>query len=157
MKKYFVIFGCFLAACSSNNSSETTTKIAEVQEVPVIDSTSFVGGCYTAILNQDTSQLLLRHKNGAKSISGELEINNFEKDRNKGTLNGEVEGDLIITWYDFQSEGVGSVRQVVFKIQGDTLYEGYGNLDKMGDTLYFNNIGALKYLTEKPYVKRDCP
>ena len=158
MKRYIVLFGFFLGACTSNNSREKVQETNEVKEVKVIDSISAIGGCYTAILKKDTTFLMLQHKKGATSISGDLLIKNFEKGSNKGTLNGIIEGDLIVTWYDFFSEGKGSVRQMVFKIQGDQLLEGYGNLIHKGksDTLMFDHIGALKYLTEKPYLKREC-
>ncbi len=158
MKRYFILIGCFLGACTSNTPTEKTDEDQEVKDVRVIDSTSSIGGCYTAILKRDTSDLVLQHKKDATSVSGDLSIKNFEKDSNKGTLNGKIEGDLIVAWYDFFSEGKSSVRQVVFKVQGDTLLEGYGNLISKGnsDTLMFENIGALKYLKEMPFIKREC-
>ena len=158
MKCYLILIGCFLGACTSNTNKEKTVEGKEVQDVGVIDSTSSLGGCYTAILKRDTSDLVLQHNKDAISVSGDLSIKNFEKDSNKGTLNGKIEGDLIVAWYDFFSEAKSSVRQVVFKMQGDMLLQGYGNLVNKGnsDTLMFSNIGALKYLMEMPFVKRDC-
>lgn len=158
MKRYLVLLSCFLGACTSNINTGTTDEGQEVQDIRVIDSTSSLAGCYTAIMDRDTSELVLQHLGGAKSVSGELDIYNFEKDKNNGTINGEVKEDLIVGWYKFFSEGKSSVRQVVFKVQGDTLLEGYGNLigQRGSDTLMFENIGALKYLKEKPFVKRDC-
>ena len=158
MKRYLILFGCFLGACTSNTTTEKTDEGQEVKDVRVIDSTSALGGCYTAILKKDTSNLVLQHKKDATSVSIYLSIKNFEKDSNKGTINGKIEGDLIVAWYDFFSEGKNSVRQVVFKIQGNQLQEGYGNLINKGnsDTLMFKNIGTLKYLTEMPFIKRDC-
>jgi hypothetical protein len=158
MKRCLILMTCFLGACTSNDRKERTEEGQKVKDVRVIDTTSSIGGCYTAILKNDTSDLVLQHKKGASSVSGDLSIKNFEKDSNKGTFNGKIEGDLIVAWYDFFSEGKGSVRQIVFKVRGDTLLEGYGNLINKGDsdTIIFDNIGALKYLMEKPYVKRDC-
>ena len=158
MKRNFILIVCFVSACTSNTRKEKTVEGNEVKDVRVIDSNSSIGGCYTSILKKDTSELVLQHKEQATSVSGDLSIRNFEKDSNKGTLNGEIKGDLIVAWYDYFSEGKNSVRQFVLKIQGDTLLEGYGNLLNKGDsdTLMFSNIGALKFLTEKPFVKRDC-
>ena len=158
MKRYLIIVGCLLGACTSNTSTKKTDESQEVKDARVIDSSSSLGGCYSAILEKDTSDLVLQHKKNAISVSGELSIQYVEKDSNKGTFNGEIRGDLIVAWYEFFSEAKHSVRQVVFKIQGDTLLEGYGNLINKGDsdTLMFGNIGALKYLTEMPFIKREC-
>lgn len=156
MKPYLVVLlGCFLGACTGN-TEEVTEEGQEVQDIRVIDSASSLAGCYTAILDRDTSELVLQHLAGATSISGELEITNFEKDTNNGTLNGEVKDDLIVGWYKFFSEGKSSVRQIVFKIEGDSLLEGYGDTTMSGDTIMFSNIVALNYLKDKPFVKRDC-
>lgn len=156
MRKYLVIlFGCFLVACTAN-TEEATDEGHEVQDKIVIDSTSSLAGCYTAVMEKDTSELVLQHLGGTESVSGELEIANFEKDKNNGTINGEVKGDLMVGWYKFFSEGKSSVRQVVFKIEGDKLLEGYGDTEMRGDTVLFKSIVALNYLTDKPFVKRDC-
>lgn len=156
MKKYLVILlGCFLGACAGN-TEEVTNEGQEVQDIRIIDSTSSLAGCYTAVLDRDTSELVLQHLGGAISVSGELEIANFEKDKNKGTINGEVKDDLIVGWYKFFSEGKSSIRQIVFKIEGDTLLEGYGDTTMSGDTILFKSITALNYLKDKRFVKRDC-
>ena len=156
MKRYLVLCACFFTACTSNNNTETTDAGKKVQDIRVIDSTSSLAGCYTAILNKDTSELVLQHLAGATSVSGELEIANFEKDKNNGTINGEVKDDLIVGWYKFFSEGKSSVRQIVFKIEGNSLLEGYGDITMSGDTALFKSIVSLNYLKDKPFVKRDC-
>ena len=156
MKKYLVILaGCFLGACTGN-TDEVTDEGQEVQDIRVIDSTSSLAGCYTAVMDKDTSELVLQHLGGAESVSGELEISNFEKDKNRGTVNGTVKGDLIVGWYKFFSEGKSSIRQIVFKIDGDNLLEGYGDTEMRGDTAVFKNVVSLNYLTDRPFVKRDC-
>ena len=144
-----------MGACTGN-TEEVTESGQEVQDIRVIDSASSLAGCYTAILNKDTSELVLQHINGATSVSVELDIANFEKDKNSGTINGEIKDDLIVGWYKFFSEGKSSVRQIVFKIEGDTLLEGYGDIQRSGDTALFKNISSLNYLKDRPFVKRDC-
>lgn len=144
-----------LGACTGN-TEEVIDEEQEVQVIRVIDSTSSLAGCYTAILDKDTSELVLQHLAGAESVSGELQITNFEKDKNEGTINGEVKDDLIVAWYKFFSEGKSSVRQIAFKVEGDSLLEGYGDTTMSGDTILFKSIVALNYLKDKPFVKRDC-
>lgn len=154
MKRFFFIALFFLAACAADEKKTEQGNV--VKDVRVIDSTSVLSGCYIAVLQKDTANLVIQHEPGAESISGDLEFNNFEKDDNKGTLNAKVQGNLIVGFYKYFSEGTESVRQVVFKLAGDTLLEGYGNLMESGDTTLFKNIEELNYLTEKPYIKRDC-
>ncbi len=158
MKQYLLLligFGCFLGACTGN-TEEVTDQGREVQDIRVIDSTSSLAGCYTAIHDKDTSELVLQHLGGAESVSGELQITNFQKDKNTGTINGVVKDDLIVGWYKFFSEGKSSVRQIVFKIDGDNLLEGYGDTTINGDTIVFKSIVALNYLNDIPFVKREC-
>lgn len=156
MKYYLILVACFLAACNANNREEKTEEGNVVKDVRVIDSTSAISGCYTAVLQRDTADMVIQHEPGAWSVSGDLVFNNFEKDDSKGTFNGKLEGDQIVAYYDFFSEGLKSVRQIVFKVTGDTLFEAYGNIIQSGDTTLFKNLDNLELLTEKPYIKRDC-
>ena len=154
MKRNFIVALCFLAACAGDEKKTEQGNV--VKDIRVIDSTSVLSGCYTAVLQKDTAILVIQHAPGAQSVSGDLTFNNFEKDDNNGTFNAKVQGNLIVGFYSYISEGTESVRQVVFKVAGDTLLEGYGNLKVSGDTTLFKNIEELNYLTEKPYIKRDC-
>jgi hypothetical protein len=158
MKWYLILMGCFLGACNSNSSKEKSVQSQEEKSLRVIDSATLISGCYTALLKKDTSELVLQYTKDSRSISGTLTIKNFEKDSNKGTINGRIEGGNIVAWYDFFSEGKNSVRQIVFKIQGDTLFEGYGNIiaKPESDTVKFENMEALKYLSNMPYIKGEC-
>lgn len=47
-------------------------------------------------------------------VNGDLEYKRFEKDRNKGTIKGMFRGDTLFADYTFMSEGVMSVREVMF-------------------------------------------
>ena len=154
MKRIFILAACFLSACAGEVKKTDEGNV--VKDIRVIDTASVLSGCYTAVLQKDTANLVIQHEQGAESVSGDLVLNNFEKDNNKGTLNAKIKGNLIVGFYKYFSEGSESVRQVVFKVEGDTLLEGYGNLMESGDTTFFKNIEELNYLTEKPYIKRDC-
>lgn len=87
MKKIFVFFLLF------------SVLVAEAQ---LPDSLS--SGCYSQIAGRDTANLQIENKGG--SVSGALSYNIFQKDRNDGTLQGEMSGDILMGWYLFKSEGI---------------------------------------------------
>lgn len=155
-KLYFLPL--FLLACNTatNKGNEVTAEGNEVQDVRVIDPVSSIAGCYTGVLQRDTAELTLQHTPGGTSVSGDFEIRNFEKDGSRGTLNGHIEDSLIISYYDYYSEGMKSVAEVIFKIKGDTLLQAYGDVRYRGDTVIFAKPQQLKFMTEKPFIKRDC-
>ena len=78
MKQIFILSACFLAACAGEEKK--TEEGNEVNDVRVIDTTSILSGCYTAVLQKDTANLVLQHEPGAASVSGDLVFNNFETD-----------------------------------------------------------------------------
>lgn len=153
MKRLFLISMVFLAACNSQTESTSENK-ADTLKNSVGTTLPSINGCYTSIQKKDTATLKINENGGA--VSGDLTYNRFEKDSNKGTFKGEVKGSLIIADYTFQSEGKSSVRQVVFKISGTNLIEGYGDINTNGDTVTFKNITRLNYQNDQPFIKTDC-
>lgn len=68
--------------------------------------------CYAYMGKKDTAFM---HINIADSIvTGNLKYAIFEKDSNDGTLQGKLKNDTLLANYTFVSEGVESVREVVF-------------------------------------------
>ena len=88
-------------------------------------------------------------------VSGNLQYRRFEKDNNAGTMSGTLRDSLIRAYYTFQSEGMTSVREVVFLISDSSLLEGYGEIGVKDDTAKFLNLSDLKFLPT-PFVKTDC-
>ena len=93
--------------------------------------------------NRDTASLTL--KIAGEEITGDLSYSLYEKDSNKGTIAGEIKGDTIIAEYDFNSEGVRSIREIVFLKKGDKLYEGYGEAETKGMKTMFKNRAQLNF------------
>ena len=106
-----------IIAC--NKKTETSETTHEVSE----ESTKHI--CYAHLENKDTVTMALTIQD--KTVSGELTYKIFEKDRNYGQFNGTISGDTIVAEYQFQSEGVTSVREVKFLRKGTMLVEGYEN------------------------------
>ncbi len=78
-------------------------------------------------------------------VTGELVYDYFEKDKNTGTIKGEMKGDTLFAEYMFMSEGINSVREVAFLKKGDSWIEGYGDVEEQTGKIVFKNKAALKF------------
>ncbi|MBN3581310.1 hypothetical protein JYB64_02855 [Algoriphagus aestuarii] len=99
--------------------------------------------CFQYIGEKDTINLTT-HIDGTK-ITGTLEYSLFEKDKNTGTIDGEIRNNLIIAEYTFQSEGQSSKRQVVFKNTEEGWKEGFGEMKTVDGIPAQVNIDSLDY------------
>jgi hypothetical protein len=109
-------------------------------------------GCYRMIIKNDTAVMSLNAQ--GDSVSGSLSYNWTERDDNDGTFKGAIKNDsLIVADYTFQSEGVTSVRQVVFKIRDSVLLQGYGELQNRNDTSFFRDVNLVIFDTKNPFRK----
>lgn len=111
--------------------------------------------CYTYVKNKDT--ILLSTRESGSQVTGNLEYNLDEKDRNTGTVAGIVRGDTLLLNYTFQSEGRQSVRQLAFLKQGNELIEGYAEVEEKADTVVFKNPETLKFSKAMVLEKTGCP
>lgn len=148
---------CNDAAKTTENETGTTVSkdtAAKVDDSYISTTPIPLDGCYTMIINNDTANLRLNVIDSI--VSGHLSYHWSQKDHNDGSLKGVVRDSLIIADYTFRSEGMMSVRQVVFKMTGTALAEGYGDLNTSGDTVRFKDISALKYMYDKPFLKKPC-
>ncbi|RYY65301.1 MAG: hypothetical protein EOO12_07325 [Chitinophagaceae bacterium] len=108
--------------------------------------------CYRYAGNGDTVDLRLD-----PTGSGPLEYRLKEKDRNRGTFTVATnEGGLLRGWYRFRSEGMESVREEVFRREGNTLVPGYGEVVQQGDTARFAPGAALQFDGRRALQPVDC-
>ena len=101
--------------------------------------------CYRYATETDTIILKVIHV--GNSITGTLVYSLKEKDKNKGTIQGNMRGDLLVADYTFMSEGIQSTRQVAFKKEGNSFVEGYGD---------FKNLDSLNFNTSMKLVEVEC-
>lgn len=160
MKKIVVYSMLIMASCNANKETGTSTT-EEIKTDSIVNAgdsapkgEAVSSGCYQMIIGKDSAMMNLL-VNG-NNVSGKLDYKRFEKDSNKGNFAGTIDNDKISAWYTFQSEGMVSVRQVVFKINGNTLSEGYGDIELKGDTAYFKFPNTLNYEANHPFTKVDC-
>jgi hypothetical protein len=162
---FVVVLFAFLLSCNNNNDAA----IADVQDAATEGSVHagaadtivtsaqplVLTGCYEMTLKKDSAFLDLQVTDTV--VTGTLNFNFFEKDRNSGTLQGVLRNDKILADYTFQSEGVTSVREVVFQIKDSTLLQGHGELKQQGTKLVFADPENLQYQTANPFIKVACP
>lgn len=99
--------------------------------------------CYQYNSNQDS--VLLHLNPVGDSVKGQLIYAFAEKDRNLGTISGQMKGDTLFADYTFLSEGQKSVREVAFLKKDQTWIEGYGEVTTNGQKSTFTNKAALKF------------
>ncbi|MCH5716835.1 hypothetical protein [Niabella hibiscisoli] len=109
--------------------------------------------CYLFIAAKDTYALKINIADTV--VKGTAVFRNFEKDSNYGTVEGAMNGDVMHLWYNFQSEGMNSVRELYFKKNGDQLITGISNEATRADTAYMPDAKAVSY-TGPVYVKGNC-
>ena len=158
MLKNIGLLGLFLIAGSCNNKGKSSV---EINSDTVVDRTatavikdSLPSGCYSQIIRRDTSSLQLVNRDS--NINGSLSYKIYEKDRNDGTVQADLEGNIINGWYIFKSEGIVSVRQVAWKINGDELWPAIGEVVQKNDTARFAQPDKLRYDSLRPFKKVPC-
>ncbi len=153
MKIYFLIIptAIFLCACSESpkeKKESTPAPVVKIAEPAIFD------GCYEMIISGDTASLNIKQNNA--SFSGSLLYNRKGKDSNKGNVMLSKINDRVEGYYTFESEGKISVRQIIFKIIGNTLAEGYGDIEMKNDTAILKYPHALNFEEKHAFKKVNC-
>ncbi|MEJ7683753.1 MAG: hypothetical protein WKG06_39005 [Segetibacter sp.] len=158
MSRIIVIAFIFVVACNAREPVKTNnvaTKEDTITELRYVAKTPLtLPGCYSMIAGRDTATLKLNVTEN--QVTGNLKYRWSEKDSNTGTITGAIEDSLIVANYTFQSEGMTSEREVVFKIKGDSLIEGFGNLNTNGPTVKYKDKAKLQFQNDRPFVKGAC-
>jgi hypothetical protein len=137
------------AACDSN-----TTKEGKTATDSTVSEKKSVTECYDYFSNKDSISLHITIT--GRSVAGELLYKIFEKDQNKGSLQGEMHQDTLLAEYTFISEGIESVREIAFLKKENAFAEGYGEAEEKDGKLVFKNAGALNFSNTVILKKSDC-
>ncbi|WP_276089877.1 hypothetical protein [Pedobacter sp. JY14-1] len=148
-----MLFAGCIAACNSekkdNQAADSTELIAEdttftaTQPKDGQSEESHRTECYAYVKGRDTVMMQLNV--AAEEYTGTLSYNFYEKDKNKGTFSGEMKGDTLIAEYIFDSEGMRSVREVVFLKRDGKLVEGFGDVVQKETKTVFKDRSKLKF------------
>lgn len=142
-----------LLACNQQDSpatgtpSDTTSKSGKLSEMPAKD-------CYTWVSGKDSIYFSLDLGTGIRH--GLLVYDWAEKDRNEGIWKGTVDENILAGWYTFNSEGRQSVRQVAWKVVGNTLWPAYGPVKQQQDTFYFSDPVHLQFDSTHAWQQTPC-
>ncbi|RTY74558.1 hypothetical protein [Flavobacterium sp. LS1R10] len=148
-----VIFFSFLISCHKSKQLEEAASPNVSIEKDVKES--ILEECYTGVIKNDSISVILKIEN-EQYVSGKLRYNFYEKDKNNGTLVGEIKGDTLYAAYTFMSEGLVTVRQVVFLKKGNTYVEGYGDVVDNKGKVTFKDRKQLKFNVSVVLSKVNC-
>lgn len=149
------VVGGLLSACQSKTkqTEATTQPIDTTAQTSMADSTA--AQCYAYYSAQDTIRLTMTRT--GETVTGNLQYQLSGKDRNTGTIAGQMRGDTLLADYTFQSEGRESVREVAFLVQNERMVEGFGPIAEQGGKMAFSDRKALKFTSAMALNKTACP
>ena len=143
-----IFLGLFI---SCNSQKENTEK----QDPQLSDAkASSPINCYRYANEADTVILKVVHV--GNSITGTLVYSLKEKDSNKGTIQGVMRDNILVADYTFMSEGKQSIRQVAFKLEGNTFIEGYGDSFNQSEKIKFKNLDSLTFSSSIKLAEIAC-
>lgn len=154
MKKILLlatIFGTLLISC--NNKAKVNTEIPVAPAPPVTETLG--NKCYLSLVDNDTVSMEL-NINANNEVNGKLTYKIYQKDKNEGTIVGNIKGDTLIANYTFTSEGKSSIREVVFLKKDARYIEGYGTTLESNGKKVFTDKTKLKFDSKTIFNEVDC-
>jgi hypothetical protein len=152
---FVVLIVMAFAACNNDTQTKNTASVTDStgisKDYKQIPDTQ----CYASMNGRDT--VLLKLQKLPNAATGSLTYKLFEKDTNKGTVDGKLRGDTLIADYVFMSEGKKSVRQVAFLIRDSVATEGYGEMEEKNGKMVFKNMAAIDFSKGIKLQKITCP
>ena len=146
-----IAFVFLLSAC---NQAGTGNKNDSTAMQNTTGQQGAIASCYSKITGRDTIKLSLVVDDD--KVNGTLEYNIYEKDRNTGVIAGTLQDNILRATYEFQSEGVKSTRNVVFKIMGEQAYEAQADSLTSDGLPVFSNDATLLKFEPSPFKKIPC-
>jgi hypothetical protein len=123
---------------------------------PVVTEVESLIGCYQTHYAKDVYSLSINRPE-REQFEGTLVFDNFEKDSSSGTYVGIYTNGILLGYYSFQSEGMDSVMQVIFKKTDTGFVRGYGSYNEDGTE--FIDLNDITYDPVATFEKTDavCP
>ncbi|OQP40812.1 hypothetical protein A4H97_14460 [Niastella yeongjuensis] len=148
---HFLFLLGLLAACNSQPKDKEKETEAKAEQPASHEPTV---NCYQYATATDTVRLTLVHV--GDNINGMLIYQLKEKDRNVGSINGTMNGDILLADYTFKSEGTQSTRQVAFKKAGNAFIEGYGESAEVNGVEKFKNVDSIVFSSSMKLEEIPC-
>jgi hypothetical protein len=151
MKKNIIIIIVLVIAVIAVLAYKSNHAPAPSTNIPGEVTVENISGCYVAMLSKDVYTLHITSQQG-EVVSGTLAFKNFEKDSSNGTFSGTYKKGILLADYTFNSEGMQSVRQVIFKKIENGLVEGFGNVTTIGDREVFVDPSTVAYDSNATFI-----
>ena len=150
---FFVI--TLTISCNDNSEQEKTSSIATDSAKTVENKIQVpVSTCYTSNSKKDTVRLKVEVFENV--VTGSLVYKLHQKDSNIGEFEGQIKGDTLVADYKFMSEGIQSVRQVIFLVKDSIAREGYGNMEEKDGKMVFKNVKNVVFGNGIILKKEEC-
>lgn len=143
----FTLSIVMIASCNNNVNTKEETK-----ETTTITNQTVT--CYEYA--KDSSKVSLNIVLANDVVTGDLLFDYYEKDKNSGTIEGKMKGDTLFADYSFMSEGIHSVREIVFLRNGNDWVEGYGEVEELNGKFVFKTNATLTFNSNIVLQKIPC-
>lgn len=139
-----MIAAIVIAGCNNEKKEATPeqTIVSDANDAAAINTPVAETQCYS-YEGKDTVKLNLVIT--GMSVTGDLHYHNAEKDDNMGIISGIMKGDTLRADYQFTSEGLSSVREVIFLKTADGFKEGYGPVKDEAGRMIFTDLSKLDF------------
>ena len=138
-----VVVSLTIFACKKEEKQQATDEIKS--EIPQ-EVAAAVKECYEYVQGKDTIKGTFLIQENA--VSGDLIYKLYQKDKNTGKLTGTINGDTLLADYLFISEGMTSVRQIVFLRKNKTLVEGFGEIEEVENKMVIKDRKKLNFTSK---------
>ncbi|UTA69393.1 hypothetical protein [Emticicia sp. 21SJ11W-3] len=108
--------------------------------------------CFEELVGKDVTTVRLIID--GNSVNGNMEWLPWEKDRARGTLKGQKNGNEIIADYDYMIEGANQLEEKIFVIDGDKLLIKSGELKEKNGKLVMKD--PTKARIGQTLTKKAC-
>lgn len=155
MFKYSFILAAIIIFTACNTHQPTTQDTSADSAKPAENSIMVPNTtCYASINGKDT--IFLKLERFPNVVTGSLSYKLYEKDANKGDINGKLNGDTLVADYTFFSEGTQSVRQVAFLIKDSIATEGYADMEEQDKKMVFKNLNTIDFSKGVKLKQVEC-
>jgi hypothetical protein len=145
--KYVALFFLFASAWMMAGCESSTTAPAANA-----GSQEPVTTCYVQRSGENLSvvQVTVQGDSVSGYIAQEMVVGNGAR----GSFSGRKEGNLITADYTFLMDSTVQIHEVMFKMEGDKLFQGAGGMIMDNNRMVMRDKSALHWLG--PLVKTDC-
>ncbi len=147
----FLVAMTFLACNEAIKKPAATTDTAPVAAAPTPAAPSKTT-CYALRFKKDVTAIEMTVT--GNDVTGLYAREIYEKDGAHGTFKGTIAGDLVTVTNTFMIEGNVETAEMVFKMVGDKLMEGQGELEGKDGHMMFKDKSKLRF--EETLAPVDC-